>query len=282
MEGWFRRRYDGVSPATWSRELATLRSAIRWWRAQGWLAENPTGGLARRREVPDRTRALTYRQVETLWRRDVPLREKTLWRLLYETAARTGEILALDVADLDVANKRARVRSKGGGVGVLADRGRSAATPTARRPGCRPGVPGRLGTHPRGRHRRPRPGHRPGPAVLPQRRRGVHRDDRVDAAPAAALRADPRGRGRRQPGHAAGPVPAHVGAQPRALRRRGRTPSPTTSPSVTRPGGDADSAGRLTRGRGRRPRSTQQPAEHIDAERASGGGGDWVCPGPLR
>ena len=114
MEGWFRRRYDDVSPATWNRELATLRSAIRWWRAQGWLAEDPTGGLARRREVPDRTRALTYRQVETLWRRDVPLREKTLWRLLYETAARTGEILALDVADLDVANKRAKVRSKGG------------------------------------------------------------------------------------------------------------------------------------------------------------------------
>jgi integrase/recombinase XerD len=114
MEGWFRRRYDGVSPATWNRELATLRSAIGWWRAQGWFAEDPTGGLARRREVPDRTPALTHRQVETLWRRDVPLREKTLWRLLYETAARTGEILALDVADLDVANKRARVRSKGG------------------------------------------------------------------------------------------------------------------------------------------------------------------------
>ena len=114
MEGWFRRRYDGVSPATWNRELATLRSAIGWWRAQGWLAEDPTGGLARRREVPDRTPALTHRQVETLWRRDVPLREKTLWRLLYETAARTGEILALDVADLNVANKRARVRSKGG------------------------------------------------------------------------------------------------------------------------------------------------------------------------
>jgi site-specific recombinase XerD len=35
VEGWFRRRYDGVSPATWNRELATLRSAIRWWRAQG-------------------------------------------------------------------------------------------------------------------------------------------------------------------------------------------------------------------------------------------------------
>jgi integrase/recombinase XerD len=57
---------------------------------------------------------LTTRQVETLWRRDVGLREKTLWRLLYETAARASEILSLDITDLDIANKRARVRSKGG------------------------------------------------------------------------------------------------------------------------------------------------------------------------
>ena len=33
--------------------------------------------------------------------RTVPLREKTLWQMLYETAARTAEILALDVEDLD-------------------------------------------------------------------------------------------------------------------------------------------------------------------------------------
>jgi integrase len=37
-----------------------------------------------------------------------------LWRLLYETAARANEILSLDLEDLDLANKRARVRSKGG------------------------------------------------------------------------------------------------------------------------------------------------------------------------
>ncbi|MGH9059037.1 MAG: tyrosine-type recombinase/integrase, partial [Acidimicrobiales bacterium] len=68
-------------------------------------------------ERPDRTRALTRAQVERLWRAgDIGLREKTLWRLLYETAARAGEILALDIADLDLANKRARVRSKGGAV----------------------------------------------------------------------------------------------------------------------------------------------------------------------
>jgi integrase/recombinase XerD len=42
------------------------------------------------------------------------LRERALWRLLYETAARANEILSLDVDDLDLPNKRARVTSKGG------------------------------------------------------------------------------------------------------------------------------------------------------------------------
>jgi integrase len=39
-----------------------------------------------------------------------------LWRLLNETAARANELLALDVTDLDLANWRARVHSKGGAV----------------------------------------------------------------------------------------------------------------------------------------------------------------------
>lgn len=115
VDGWFADRYRHAAPATWNRELATLRSAIAWWTKQGWLDTYPTATLERRREHPDRTRALTRRQIESLWRRtDVSLREKALWRLLYETAARANEVLGLDVADLDLASKRGRVRSKGG------------------------------------------------------------------------------------------------------------------------------------------------------------------------
>lgn len=44
------------------------------------------------------------------------MRERALWRLLYEAAARANEILSLDIEDLDLSNKRARVRSKGGAV----------------------------------------------------------------------------------------------------------------------------------------------------------------------
>ncbi len=42
------------------------------------------------------------------------LRERLLWRMLYETPARAQEILLLNVEDLDVANKRAVAIGKGG------------------------------------------------------------------------------------------------------------------------------------------------------------------------
>jgi integrase len=39
--------------------------------------------------------------------------------MLYETAARSAELLCLDVEDLDLANRRARVRRKGGAIDVI-------------------------------------------------------------------------------------------------------------------------------------------------------------------
>jgi site-specific recombinase XerD len=76
VAGWFRARHATGAPATWNRELATLRAAVGWWRRRGWLAVDPSDGLERRRERIDRTRALTRGQLERLFaRRDLPLRE---------------------------------------------------------------------------------------------------------------------------------------------------------------------------------------------------------------
>jgi len=70
--------------------------------------------------APDRTKALSRDQVETLLgREDLGLRERTLWRLLYETAARAGEVLGLDVGELDLRNRCAKVRRKGNAVDVI-------------------------------------------------------------------------------------------------------------------------------------------------------------------
>ena len=131
VAGWFRARHATAAPATWNRELATLRAAVGWWRRRGWLALDPTSDLERHRVQVDRTRALTRGQLERLFaRRDLPLRERTLWRLLYETAARANELLALDVKDLDLANRRARVHSKGGAVSGSSGRpGRRSCSP---------------------------------------------------------------------------------------------------------------------------------------------------------
>jgi integrase len=113
--GWFHRRYGQTAPATRVRQLAILRSACAFWRQRAWLMTDPTARLERPAVPIDRTRALTREQIASLWRRDdVALRERALWRLLYETAARASEILSLDIEDLDLPNKRARARSKGG------------------------------------------------------------------------------------------------------------------------------------------------------------------------
>jgi integrase len=54
-----------------------------------------------------------------LTREDIGIRDRVLWRLLYEAAARSAEVLRLDVEDLDLPNRRARVLRKGGVIDVI-------------------------------------------------------------------------------------------------------------------------------------------------------------------
>ncbi|MGH9135491.1 MAG: tyrosine-type recombinase/integrase [Acidimicrobiales bacterium] len=113
-------RWGHTAPASWNRHLATLRSFFAWCGRQGWTSTDPTVGIDRRSVPAHDTRVIAYSDLEALWsRRDVALREKLLWRMLYETAARANEILNLDVDDLDPANKQATIISKGGARAVV-------------------------------------------------------------------------------------------------------------------------------------------------------------------
>jgi len=110
---WFTARWAGRAPSTWNVCLDAVRSAAAWWIQQGWIAADPSRMLTRRKPRPDRARALSRAEVEQLLTRgDISLRERTLWRMLYETAARSAEVLALDVEDLDLPNRRARVSAR--------------------------------------------------------------------------------------------------------------------------------------------------------------------------
>jgi integrase len=120
LVAWFTGRWGQRAPATYNRNLDALRSAVGYWCEQEWLTGDLTRALRRRGRAPDRTRALSRGDVEQLFTRDdLALRERTLWRMLYETAARAGEILALDVQDLDLRNRRAKVHRKGSAVDII-------------------------------------------------------------------------------------------------------------------------------------------------------------------
>jgi integrase len=114
LTAWFARTRSAHAPASWNRDRVLVRAFVRHLQRQGAAVELPT--LEHRRLRPDTTRALPRARVEQLFTAPAPLRDKTLWRLLYESAARVGEVLALDVTDLDLANRRARVTGKGGQV----------------------------------------------------------------------------------------------------------------------------------------------------------------------
>ena len=117
---WFTSRWGGASPGTWNVRRVGLRAACRYWADQGWITADLTGRLKARKVAPDRSRALSRADVEQLLaREDIALRERVLWRMLYETAARSAELLRLDVEDLDLPNRKAKVRRKGGSIDTV-------------------------------------------------------------------------------------------------------------------------------------------------------------------
>lgn len=115
VAAWFANTWGTAAPATANARLGALKAATAWWRTQGWLTGDPLRRIRTRRVARERSRALDRASVEALLRReDIAIRERVLWRMLYETAARAQELLDLDVADLDTPRRRALVRRKRG------------------------------------------------------------------------------------------------------------------------------------------------------------------------
>lgn len=99
---------------TWNARRASVQSWLSWCRERGY--DGPSvPAWAKRLTPPDsETPARSKPEIDRLiGRRDIHLREKTLWRMLYETAARSDEILGLNIEDLDFAGRRCQVKAKG-------------------------------------------------------------------------------------------------------------------------------------------------------------------------
>jgi integrase/recombinase XerC/integrase/recombinase XerD len=125
VETHLRERYAAATPSTFNRVVATLRSFFGWALRRRLIAADPTDELERRTErrtarQATTQRAIPYPDLDALWsRKDIAVREKLLWRMLYETAGRASEVLSLNVEDLDRAERCATVVGKGGGVEYL-------------------------------------------------------------------------------------------------------------------------------------------------------------------
>ncbi|MER5481587.1 RNA polymerase sigma factor [Streptomyces sp. NPDC002812] len=96
--------WGSAAARTWNRHRSAVRSFGAWAGLDGLAA-----GLERRAETRPRASALGSAQLDALWSDpEVPLREKTLWLLLHESAAGVKTVLSLDVEDLDLEDRRAR------------------------------------------------------------------------------------------------------------------------------------------------------------------------------
>ncbi|MBF6465152.1 site-specific integrase [Nocardia beijingensis] len=88
---------------TWNARRAAVAKWLSWCREQGW--EAPQVPASATRSTPPDSETPVRSRTAINWlisRRDIGLREKTLWRMLYETCARAEELLQLNIEDLDL------------------------------------------------------------------------------------------------------------------------------------------------------------------------------------
>ncbi|HEY2269495.1 MAG TPA: site-specific integrase, partial [Streptosporangiaceae bacterium] len=114
LAGLLEQLWGQRAPATWNRNRGAVTAWLSWCAASRLPAPVLPASAERRREHLNATVRCPARRSTGLTRRDLPLREKTLWRMLYETAARASEVLALNIDDPGLDARRAPVRSKGG------------------------------------------------------------------------------------------------------------------------------------------------------------------------
>jgi integrase/recombinase XerC len=108
----------GLKNRSIARHLSTLRSFFRWACREGFLEKNPARGVVSPRAPRPLPRAMTLADTESLLsaseKESVPERERALFELLYGTGLRVSEAAGLDLEDVDLASRLARVLGKGG------------------------------------------------------------------------------------------------------------------------------------------------------------------------
>ncbi|MEO6143341.1 MAG: tyrosine recombinase XerC [Dermatophilaceae bacterium] len=113
---------NGASRATIARRAASARAFLRWAARKGVIATDPSLRLVAPRRLKTLPGVLKQDEVKTLLavaavaaddQDAVHLRDRAMLELLYATGIRVGELVGLDVDDIDFGSNVVRVLGKG-------------------------------------------------------------------------------------------------------------------------------------------------------------------------
>jgi integrase/recombinase XerC len=122
LRSWLAELHRRTSAATQGRKLASVRSFFRYLLREGRVRQDPTAGLPAPKTPRRPPRPLPVDDCHVLVTandsRDGPapakeLRDRALAELLYGTGIRVGELVALDVRDVELREAQVRVMGKG-------------------------------------------------------------------------------------------------------------------------------------------------------------------------
>ncbi len=121
IRAWLVELHKSCGPATRARKLAGVRAFYRFLVREGEVSLDPSAGLPLPKTPARLPRPLSVDDCDVLVKTDAPvgrtklagLRDRALADLLYGTGIRVGELVALDVRDVDLRVGEVRVLGKG-------------------------------------------------------------------------------------------------------------------------------------------------------------------------
>lgn len=112
-------RMDGLSAASISRHIVTIRVFFRFLQLEGLSNTNPADWLLQQKNWVRIPHVLTVKQVDTFLKSPGPsdrffARDIAILELLYATGCRVTEICTMTISDISLRDKRAKCSGKGG------------------------------------------------------------------------------------------------------------------------------------------------------------------------
>ncbi len=119
------RREEGASESTIAREMTSVRGFYRYWYRQGKIEHNYADILERPKFVPASEEVLTEEETEKLLQQPDEtsargIRDRAILELLCGAGLKTGELLALQMQDMDLQAGCVTVRGNGSKTAAVA------------------------------------------------------------------------------------------------------------------------------------------------------------------